>query len=366
MTSRLDKLRQKLAESQLQLDTILISQAENRRYLSGFVGSAGYLLISQERALLATDSRYVEQAQGQAPDFEIVRIEGEPDNWFPKLISELGATRLGFEGSDLSFAAYRRLTEALGLPDFIGEAQLIPTDGLAESLRAVKEEEELRLISQAIQLTDAAFEHISQRLQPGMTEKEVAWQLEKYMRENGGEGVAFELIVASGPNSAFPHARPTERRLQEGEPIVIDIGAKVNGYCGDLTRSVCLGEPDETFKRVYDIVLGAQLTAIATLEGGMSGEQADRLARRAIEEAGYGEAFGHGLGHGLGLNVHEQPRLGKTSTDILAEGMVTTIEPGIYLPGWGGVRIEDVVVLEKGRARVLSQASKKEDPRRQT
>ena len=364
MTSRLEKLRQKLAESQL--DAMLISQDENRRYLSGFVGSAGYLLISQDKSLLATDSRYVEQAKGQAPDFEIIHTEGEPGKWFSKLILELGAKMLGFESNDLSFAAYRRLTEALSHPDFIGEErpQLIPTDGLAESLRAVKEEEELRLISQAIELTDAAFEHVSQRLQPGMTEKKIAWQLEKYIRENGGEKVSFELIVASGPNSALPHARPTERRLLEGEPIVIDMGAKVDGYCGDLTRTLCLGEPDETFKRVSDIVLGAQLTAIATLEVGMSGEQADRLARTVIEEAGYGEAFGHGLGHGLGLNVHEQPRLGRNSTDILAAGMVTTIEPGIYLPGWGGVRIEDVVVLEKGRAKVLSKASKKENPRR--
>jgi Xaa-Pro aminopeptidase len=361
MTPRLDKLRQKLAESQL--NAILISQADNRRYLSGFTGSAGYLLISQARALLATDSRYVEQAKEQAPHFEIVRIEGELDKWFSKLMSELEAQRLGFESSDLSFSTYRRLTEAL---DQIQEQpQLIPTEGLVESLRAVKEEEELRLISKAIELTDAAFEHVSRGLQPGMTEKEVAWELEKYIRENGGEGVAFELIVASGPNSTLPHARPTERRLIEGEPVVIDIGAKVNSYCSDMTRTLCLGEPDETFKRIYDIVLGAQLTAIATLEVSMSGEQADRLARTVIEEAGHGEAFGHGLGHGLGLNIHEPPRLGKNSTDILSEGMVTTIEPGIYLPGWGGVRIEDVVVLEEGKAKVLSKASKIENPRRQ-
>jgi Xaa-Pro aminopeptidase len=268
----------------------------------------------------------------------------------------MGVKRLGFESSDLTFAAYQRLTEALSQ---IQEGpQLVPTEGLVESLRAVKEEEELRLISKAIELNDAAFEQVSQSLRPRMTEKEVAWELERYIRENGGESIAFELIVASGPNSALPHARPSERRLRAGEPIIIDMGAKVEGYCSDMTRTICLGEPDETFKRIYDIVLGAQLTAIATLEAGMSGEQADRLARTVIEEAGYGESFGHGLGHGLGLNVHEPPRLGKDSTDTLAEGMVTTIEPGIYLPGWGGVRIEDVVVLEEGKAKVLSKASK--------
>jgi Xaa-Pro aminopeptidase len=354
MTPRLEKLRQKLAENEL--DAILISQADNRRYLSGFVGSAGYLLVSRDKAILATDSRYVEQAKEQAPDFEISRIEGEPNKWFLQLASEMGAKRIGFESSDLSFAAYRRLTEALS--QIQERFQLVPTEGLVESIRAVKEEEELRLISKAIKLTDTAFERVSKNLRPGITEKEAAWELERYIRENGGEGVAFELIVGSGPNSAFPHARPTERRLREGEPIIIDMGAKVEGYCSDLTRTICLGEPTETFKRIYDIVLGAQLTAIATLEVGMSGEQADRLARTVIEEADYGDSFGHGLGHGLGLNVHEPPRVGKNSTDTLAEGMVTTIEPGIYLPGWGGVRIEDVAVLEEGRARVLSKASK--------
>jgi len=179
-----------------------------------------------------------------------------------------------------------------------------------------------------------------------------------YMRTHGAEKLSFDTIVASGPNGAMCHAVPSDRPIQVGEPIIIDMGAKVEGYCSDMTRTICLGEPDETFKRIYDIVLGAQLTAIATLEVGMSGEQADRLARTVIEEASYGESFGHALGHGLGLNVHELPRLGKDSTDTLAEGMVTTIEPGIYLPGWGGVRIEDVVVLEEGKAKVLSKASK--------
>jgi Xaa-Pro aminopeptidase len=191
-----------------------------------------------------------------------------------------------------------------------------------------------------------------------MTEKEVSWEIESFLKENGSESLPFDLIVASGPRSALPHAQPTERPIQKGEPIVVDIGARVDGYCSDLTRTFYLGEADSTFAKVYDIVLGAQLAAIATLESGMSGEQADRLARTVIEEAGHGKDFGHSLGHGVGLACHEEPRLAPRVSSKLIDGMVFTVEPGIYITGWGGVRIEDMVVLEKGKPKVLSQASK--------
>jgi Xaa-Pro aminopeptidase len=178
------------------------------------------------------------------------------------------------------------------------------------------------------------------------------------MRENGSQPLPFDVIVASGPNSALPHAQPSARAIQEGEPIVIDIGAKVEGYGSDLSRTICLGTPDETFKKVYDTVFGAQLGAIAVIKPGMSGGEADQLARAIIEEAGYGEAFGHGLGHGVGLAPHEMPRLGPNSLEKLADGMVFTIEPGIYLDGWGGVRIEDLVLMEEGKVREISKAKK--------
>ncbi|HEX77948.1 MAG TPA: aminopeptidase P family protein [Dehalococcoidia bacterium] len=352
MNPRLSKLRHKLLESQL--DALLVSQAENRRYLSGFAGSAGHLLISSDRAILAVDFRYVEQAKAQAPDFEVVRIKGEPWDWLPGLASDLNVRRLGFEARDLPFALYRQLAEALGQASL----QFIPSEGLVEGLRAVKEPREVERIAEAVALADSAFQHILDYLRPGLKEHEVAWELEKSLRERGSQAISFDIIVASGPNAALPHAQPTERVIGPGEPIVFDLGAKIEGYCSDLSRTIYLGHQDSKYAKIYDAVLGAQLTAIATLEAGMSGDKADRLARTVIEEAGYGEAFGHGLGHGIGLAAHEDPRLGPGASDILEEGMVFTLEPGIYIPGWGGVRIEDVVVMEKGRARVLSQAPK--------
>ena len=354
MTNRLEKLRSQLTQSGL--DAILISQGENRRYLSGFTGSAGFLLISQQRAILATDFRYVEQAQAQAPDFEMVRLEGEISKWFPRLTSGMNARKLGFEGKDISFSTYKELTKATS--EIGKEISLVPTQGLVESLRAMKDKEELKLLEQAAASADAALEHVLPRVQPGISEKELAWEIESFLRQNGSEPLPFELIVASGPNSALPHARPTDKVISRGEPVVIDIGARVGGYSSDTTRTICLGEGDSTFNRIYDIVLGAQLTAMATLQIGMSGEQADRLGRTVIEQASYRDAFGHGLGHGVGLATHEEPRLGTNSTSILIEGMVFTIEPGIYITGWGGVRIEDMVVLEKGAARTLTKSKK--------
>jgi Xaa-Pro aminopeptidase len=226
----------------------------------------------------------------------------------------------------------------------------------------VKGKEELRLVEKAAALADAALEYIMPHIVPGALEKEIAWELESFLRRNGSEPVPFELIVASGPNSAMPHARPTDRAIRQGEPVVIDIGATVEGYASDMTRTLCLGDGNSMYNKVYDIVLGAQLTAMATLQAGMTGEQADRLARTVIEQAGYKDSFGHGLGHGVGLATHEEPRLGTSSTDILAEGMVFTIEPGIYISGWGGVRIEDMVVLEEGKVRPLTKARKTRRP----
>jgi len=191
-----------------------------------------------------------------------------------------------------------------------------------------------------------------------MSEKEVAWEIEKFLREKGSEPIPFDIIVASGSNSALPHAKPSPRTIHSGEPVVIDIGARCGGYCSDLSRTICLGTADDTFNKVYDTVVEAQLTAMAAIREGMSGGEIDNLARMVIKQAGYGEAFGHGLGHGIGLAPHELPRLGLNSLDHLADGMVFTIEPGIYLVGWGGVRIEDIVVMEGGKIRVISKARK--------
>jgi Xaa-Pro aminopeptidase len=352
IANRLQKLRQRLAEQNI--DALLISQPENRYYLSGFNGSSGFLLITLQNAILATDFRYLEQVKIQAPDYDIFQITNDTANWFPGLVGELKSKRLGFEAGDVTLAMYQQLTDVLSKAK--SQLKLVPTNGLVESLRARKEPEEIELITKAIEITDNTFEHIEDIIHAGMTEKEVAWEIEKSLREGGSEAMPFDIIVASGPNSAMPHAKPSSRTIQSGEPIIIDIGANCEGYSSDLTRTVCLGIRDNNFNTVYDTVLRAQQAALTGIEASITGEQADGLARAVIEQAGYGKAFGHALGHGIGLAPHEQPRLGPKSSEQLVDGMVFTIEPGIYLTGWGGVRIEDDVLMENGKARVISKA----------
>ena len=352
--NRLEKLLQGL--TQQDLDGLLISQPENRRYLSGFTGSTGWLLISNSNASLAVDFRYVEQAKKEAPDFDIIHIKGDLATWLPKLVSDLGYKKVGFEADQFPFAAYQQLCKTIS--DGHYQFQLIPTNGVVKALRAVKEPEELEFIAEAVKLADAAIDHAKSVIRPGLSEKYMAWEIEKFLREKGSETVPFDIIVASGPNAALPHAKPSERVILKGEPVVFDLGARVNGYCSDLSRTFLLGDADKTFSKIYDIVLGAQLTALATIGTGMNGDQADRLARAVVEQAGYGDAFGHGLGHGVGLETHESPRLGPNSLDLLTDNMVFTIEPGIYIAGWGGIRIEDTVVMENGKLKALTKAEK--------
>ncbi len=354
LNNRLQKLRQKLAEKEI--DAVLVSQPENRYYLSGFDGSSGWLLITPQKAVLATDFRYIEQAGAQSPDYEVFRITNNIPDWFPGLVGDLSIRRLGFEAGNVTFIRHHQLRDALNKKQI--PTKLVPVNGLVESLRVVKEPEEIELIERAAEIADTACEYIEGIIQAGMTEKQIAWEIEKFLRENGSQAVPFEIIVASGPNSALPHAKPSERVIKSGEPLVIDMGAKFNGYASDLSRTVCLGIPDDTFKKVYGVVLDAQLAAMSIINEGMTGEQADSSAREIIEQAGYGEAFGHALGHGIGLAPHESPRLGPSSVEPLTTGMVFTVEPGIYLSGWGGVRIEDTVMMANGKAKLISKARK--------
>jgi Xaa-Pro aminopeptidase len=354
INNRLQKLRQKLADKGL--DAIFISQPENRYYLSGFDGSYGFLLITPQKAVLATDFRYIEQAGAQAPDHEIFRITNNITDWFPGLAGDLNMRRLGFEAGDVTFTMHHQLRDALNKKKI--PVKLVAVNGLVESLRAVKEPEEIELIKRAVAISDAAYEYIEGIIQAGMTEKRVAWEIEKRLRENGSQSIPFDIIVASGPNSALPHAKPSERVINPGEPVVIDMGAKFYGYTSDLSRTLYLGTPDDVFKKIYNTVLDAQLTAVSIINEGITGQQADSSARTIIERAGYGEAFGHALGHGVGLVTHESPRLGQGSTESLTSGMVFTVEPGIYIPGWGGVRIEDTVMMEDGKAKPISKARK--------
>jgi len=352
--SRLQKLQPLLAEKGL--DALLVSLPENYRYLSGFTGSSGWLLISYSQAILATDSRYSEQARQETHDFEIVQIKQALASWLPGMASSLGWHKLGFEADHVCYSDYHKLCETIKAIKV--NLELIPTTGLVEHLRSIKEPAELGLIIKAAELTDAAFAHIKSTTRAGVTEKETAWEIEKFFRLNGSEGVPFEIIVASGPDSALPHARPTERAIKPGEPVLIDMGARIGGYCSDFSRALCLGKADKTLQEIYNIVLEAQLTAIDRIEPGMAACEADKLARDVIERAGYGSNFGHSLGHGVGLAIHELPTLSPTSPDLLEDDMVFTIEPGIYVAGYGGVRIEDTVTLEKGKIKVLTKSAK--------
>ena len=355
MNQRLQRLRRVLAEREL--DAALISNAQNRRYLSGFTGSAGYLLITPDDSVIATDFRYYEQSATQAPDFRLHKVVAG-DAWIAELLVGRAGNKIAFESTDMTVATHKQWAKAIAnLPD--GERpEFVPTSDLVEGLRIFKEPGEVEALQRAVDLGDAACTDVAQRVEPGWTEKRVAWEIEKYIRENGGDGLSFDTIVAGGPWGAMPHAYPRDRKLEAGEGVVIDMGCDIDGYMSDLTRTIFLGKPDDQFKKIYDIVLTAQLTAEEMVKPGMTGGETHMIAHNVIDAAGYGETFGHGLGHGIGLQVHEAPRVGRTSTDVLQDNMVFTIEPGIYVTGWGGVRIEDMVVLENGKARVMSRAPK--------
>ncbi len=354
MNNRLQHLREALAGNEI--DGIFISQAENRYYLSGFHGTAGFLFITEKTAVLATDFRYTEQAVSQAPDFEILRIGAGLGDWFAGMVSEHKVKRLGFESSDVSYRFHTLLRESLEKKNLATE--LVPVCGVVEKLRTIKEKDEIECAGKAAAIGDRALEEVEKLIVPGMTEAAIAWELEKRLRENGSGALPFEIIVASGPAAALPHHLPSDRTVAEGETIVIDMGARYGGYASDLTRTVCVGEPDDFYKKVYGTVLDAQTAALGIIKGGVTGHDADAAARTVIQNAGYGEDFGHGLGHGVGLVVHEAPRLSPGSEDVLQDGMIFSVEPGIYLSGWGGVRIEDLVVIENGSMRVLSHARK--------
>lgn len=347
---RLARLRQTLTDNNL--DAIVISQPENRRYLSGFTGTKGAFFISLERAFLAVPFIYLEQARKQAPAFEAVMFQREFAEVWPDLVAKIKAGRVAFESAHLTVAEHGELVAGAE------NVELVPTEGIVEGLRAIKDGNELDIIRRAVALADAAFAYIVEFIEPGMTEREVAWELEAYMRTHGAEKVAFDLIVGAGPNGALPHHEVSERVIGPGEPIVMDLGAQVAGYHSDLTRTICLGQPDERFTEIYDLVLQAQLAAEAVIRGGTVAGEADNTARQVIAEAGYGEQYGHGLGHGVGLAVQEEPFVRQDAKEVLKPGMVLTVEPGIYLPDWGGVRIEDMVLVKEDGVEVLSRASK--------
>lgn len=349
---RLTKLRERFED--LGVDALLVTHAQNRRYLCGFTGSAGSLLITQDKALLATDSRYWEQAEKQAPGFDVVRLTKLLHTHLGELLEQAGSPhRVGIESAAVTLAEFDKWKE-LEI-----DVEWIITKDVVEPIRAVKDEAEVAAIRKAVALGDAGFDYLCSFIKPGMTEREIAWDLEVYLRTHGAESLSFETIVATGPNAAMAHHRPSERVVQKSEPILVDFGVVVDGYCSDLTRTISLGNGDPKFTEIYDVVQRAQQAALDGIHAGMIGKDADALARDVIEAAGYGDNFGHGLGHGVGLAIHEAPGASRMTEEPLPAGATLTVEPGVYLPGWGGVRIEDLVIVGEQKTDVLSRAHKR-------
>jgi Xaa-Pro aminopeptidase len=344
------------------LDGLLVLNPDNRRYLSGFTArddliteSSGSLLITRDEALLFTDFRYLEWARAEVADFDILVYQAGLGTLLAEQLGVRHVGRLGFEKYALTFGQHQRLTQAAA------EANLsvawVPTEGLVEGLREVKTAEEVALVRQALALTEEVLAEVAELLLPGLTERQVAWEIERRLREAGAAGLAFPPIVAAGPNSARPHHNPGDYQLREQEPIIIDMGGRVGGYCADLTRTIILGEPTERFREIYTTVRRAQAKAEAGLKAGMESLAGDALARDLIVKAGFGEAFGHSLGHGVGLAVHEAPSLSpvKERSTVLQAGSIVTVEPGIYLPDWGGVRLEDLALVTDDGLEVLNR-----------
>jgi Xaa-Pro aminopeptidase len=326
----------------------------NRRYLSGFTGTAATLLISAEDRRLITDSRYTEQATRQASGFDVIEnvdTLGVIAAW----IGERSIGRLGVESEHTSLKQHQELVERLA--DEACELPVIPLDGVVENQRVVKDEAELATLREAVRLADDVMAAAGNAVVAGITERELSLELERLIRE-AGDGPSFPTIVAGGPNAAMAHHSPGERPIGQGESVIIDLGVRLDGYCSDITRTFAAGPTDSRFDEVYGIVLDAQVATEAGTRAGMTGRAADALARTVIADAGFGENFGHGTGHGVGLEIHEAPTLSPRGASALPAGAVVSVEPGIYVPGWGGVRIEDLVVVCDNGVDVLTQAAK--------
>lgn len=349
-TGRIDHLR-KLAAAR-GVDSFLISRPENRYYLTGFSGTSGTVLLTESDIYLITDFRYDEQARAQSPHCKVVMAPGTLLDSLEQLAGEIGLRRLGCEGDYMTYQQFNALKEKLK------ECEVVPLAGYVEELRAVKDDLEIKCISEAARLSDKAFEHILPFVRVGVTERELALEIEFYMRREGAEGLAFQLIVASGHRAAMPHGTASEKRLAAGDLVIMDYGPVLAGYCSDITRTVAVGHADQKMEEIYSTVLEAQLAGIKSVREGAAASEVDRAAREIIEGSGYAENFGHSTGHGLGLQIHEDPRLSSKDDTVLKKGMVVTVEPGIYLPGWGGVRIEDTVVVEENGCRVLTSPPK--------
>ncbi len=353
--ARLTRLRARVAERGL--DGLVVSAPSNVFYLSGFRGSSGALLITPDQVLLLSDFRYRLQAEEQSPSCEFIEVERHLFAGVGKAASERDVSRLGYDPAHLTC---ERLDE---LRDAVDDLQLEAAAGLVEEFRVAKSPSEVERVRAAAALADRALSHMASLLRPGARERDIALEGEFLMRREGAEAAAFDLIVASGPRSALPHAETTDRVLQPGDLVVIDIGARVDGYCSDMTRTFAVKSASPQTQEVYRLVYRAQRAGAAALRAGIACGEVDAAARTIIEEAGYGDAFGHGLGHGVGIDVHEAPRLARGEKDSLAAGQIVTVEPGVYIAEDGGVRLEDLLlVLADGVETLTGSAMEPEVP----
>ncbi|MFB5662012.1 aminopeptidase P family protein [Alteribacillus sp. HJP-4] len=344
MKARLRKLREILTENEC--GGIFINSPVNRRYITGFTGSAGAALITKDKAMFITDFRYIEQAKNQCPDFEMVEQKQSIFHTAAELTDDFQVKTLAFEKDHVTFAVYELLKSRMS-------CELKATSSLVEDIRLYKDKDELSVLQKAAVIADEAFDHITNYIKPGMREIDVSNELEFFMRKKGAASSSFDIIVASGKRSAFPHGVASDKKIESGELVTLDFGAYYQGYCSDITRTLAVGEPSAELKKIYQTVYEAQMKALEEIKPGMSGADADAVARDYIKKQGYGEAFGHGLGHGLGMEVHENPRLSPKGDTLLRPGMIVTVEPGIYVPGTGGTRIEDdIVITENGNSRL--------------
>ncbi|MFZ7126827.1 MAG: aminopeptidase P family protein [Desulfobacterales bacterium] len=354
---RLGQVRRELKS--LSVEALLILIQENRRYLCGYTGedgqfdeSAGVLVITKDRAVLATDSRYDIQAERETFGVEVVRY---PKGWvhdLPGILKEMGIRSLGFESARMSVLQHQKLASNISAAEMA--VDLVPVDGVVERLRICKDEIETEITRRSLATAETAFDRLRPKIRRGITEIELAWLLEQELKAAGAEGPSFPIIVAAGPNSALPHAVPGPRTIHRGEPILFDWGARLEGYCSDISRTFILGPADSTFRKVYDVVREAQAKAIEAIRPGMPCREIDAVARKIINATEFNGRFGHSLGHGTGLAIHESPKLSPTSDDILEPGMIVTVEPGIYLPEWGGVRLEHQVLVTANGAEILN------------
>lgn len=346
---KLEKLRKALVEENV--DGLLITNDYNRRYMTGFTGSTGVAIVTKDDAVFITDFRYTEQAKNQVQNFRIVQHDSVIYKEVAAQVEKMGIKTLGFEKDTMTYGMFETYKSLIN-------AELIPLSGLIEKIRLIKTEQEINIIKVACEIADNAFSHILEFIKPGVTELEVSNELEFFMRKQGATASSFDTIVASGVRSALPHGVATEKVIEKGDFVTLDFGAIYNGYVSDITRTISVGQPSEKLKEMYQTVLESQLLALEKVGPGMTGIQADAVARDYLTSKGYGEAFGHSTGHGIGLEVHEGPGLSSRSETVLEPNMIVTIEPGIYLPGIGGVRIEDDILITETGNEKLTHSTK--------